>query len=174
MKIAVVSAPQRGETDRLISEAARRLAGEGARLAGIVKVQPGDADHETSSDTYVRVLPGGAKIRITQTLGSGSAGCRLDPVGITEAVAAVEASGPGAADLFLLNKFGPEEVEGRGFRTAIGDALEHDVLVLLGVGSASREAFDEFSGGMAEQLPTDLDAILDWCRAAMALAPEAP
>ncbi len=164
MKIAAVTAPQRGETDRLISETAARLASEGARLTGIVKVQPGDADYGDGQDTEVRVLPGGPAIRITQSLGPGSKGCRLDPGGIAAAVAAVEADGEAQADLFILNKFGPEEAAGRGFCAAIGMALERGVPVLVGVGGASREAFDSFAGGMADALPPSTDAILDWYR----------
>jgi hypothetical protein len=57
--------------------------------------------------------------------------------------------------------------------SAIGRAIESDIPVLVGVGKASLDAFGEFSGGLAQALPADLDKILDWCRAAAATQPDA-
>ncbi|WP_372884611.1 DUF2478 domain-containing protein [Shimia sp.] len=168
MKIGIVSAEGRGETDRLISETAAALVAAGARLSGIVKVldevQPEDSHH---CDMSVRVLPTERTIKITQTLGGESLGCRLNPTAIVEAVAAVASSAADDTELFVLNKFGPEEADGRGFRDAIANALERDVPVLVGVTPATRAAFDTFTAGMAETLPTETAEILHWCRAAM-------
>lgn len=168
MNIAFVSSPERGETDRLLAEAAERLLREDMRLAGIVKHMDHVARAENGCDMQVRVLPAGPIIQITQNLGQGSNACRLDPGALVEAVTRVEAGDLQEASLFILNKFGPEEATGRGFVSAIGRAIEHDVPVLVGVGKASLPAFREFSGGMAHALPAELDKILDWCRAAAA------
>lgn len=69
-------------------------------------------------------------------------------------------------DAFLLNKFGPEEAEGRGFRHAIADALEKGIPVLvgLGVGEATRRGFEAFVGDLAVALPADPDALLSFVR----------
>ena len=117
----------------------------------------------------VRVLPDGPDIRITQALGKGSTGCRLNPAGIAEAVAAVENSGIAGAGLFVLNKFGPQEAEGHGFCAAIGTALEHDIPVLVGVGKGSRAALEGFVDDLGEALPPESEAIYAWCKAAMGL-----
>ena len=169
MKIASISAPGRGETDRLITEAAAQLQQAGTRLNGIVKVLQDMPEGSHHCDMDVQVLPRGSTIRITQSLGEGSEGCRLNPEAIAQAVAAVEAAAQGPADLFILNKFGPEEAEGRGFRTAIATALEHGIPVLVGLGggAASRAAFKDFTAGLAETLEPDSDAIFAWCRAAL-------
>ncbi|WP_127114327.1 DUF2478 domain-containing protein [Shimia sediminis] len=168
MKIGIVSAEGRGETDRLISETASTLVAEGATLSGIVKVldevQPEGSHH---CDMSVRVLPGDETIRITQSLGDGSAGCRLNPTAITEAVAAVERGAAAQTDLFVLNKFGPVEAEGRGFRSAIAQALETGVPVLVGVTPGTRPAFDAFTADVGEVLAADKADILAWCRDAM-------
>lgn len=168
MKIAAISATGRGETDRLITITAERMLAEGARLSGIIKVLQEMPEGSHHCDMDVRVLPGEGTIRITQSLGDGSSGCRLNPVAITEAVAAVEGHAGQAADLFVLNKFGPEEAEGRGFRTAIGAALEQGIPVLVGVTGGNVKAFEDFAQGLAETLPSDEDAIVDWCRNAIA------
>ncbi len=168
MKLAVLSSRIQGQIDQLLSENADRLQAEGVRLAGVVKVLEENSADTHACDMHLRVLPDGPPICITQSLGSGSAGCRLSPGAITEAVAAVEQRSADAFDLFILNKFGPQEAEGRGFCAAIGSALEQDIPVLVGVGGACRDAFDTFADGMAEVLPPDCEAIHKWCVEAMA------
>jgi hypothetical protein len=168
MKLAVLSSDVQGEIDQLLSESAARLQAEGVRLVGVVKVLEETSADAHACDMHLRVLPDGPPILITQSLGSGSTGCRLNPSAITEAVAAVEQKSADAFDLFILNKFGPQETEGRGFCAAIGSALEQGIPVLVGVGRACRGAFDAFAGGMAEVLPPDCEAIHKWCVEAVA------
>jgi hypothetical protein len=168
MKLAVLSSGIQGEIDRLLSENADRLQAEGVRLAGVVKVLEESSADTHACDVHLRVLPDGPPIRITQSLGSGSTGCRLNSGAITEAVAAVEQRSADAFDLFILNKFGPLEAEGRGFCTAIGSALEQDIPVLVGVGGGCLDAFNSFAVGMAEALPPDGEAIHKWCVEAVA------
>ena len=168
MKLAVLSSGIQGEIDRLLFETADRLQAEGVRLAGVVKVLEENSADTHACATHLRVLPDGPPICITQSLGSGADGCRLNPSAITEAVAAVEQKSVDAFDLFILNKFGPQEAEGRGFCAAIGSALEQDIPVLVGVGRACRDAFDAFADGMAEALPPDCEAIHKWCVEALA------
>ena len=168
MKLAVLSSGVQGEIDQLLSEIADRLQADGVRLAGVVKVLAKNSADTDACDTHLRVLPDGPPICITQSLGSGSVGCRLNPSAITEAVATVEQKSVEAFDLFILNKFGQLEAEGRGFCAAIGSALEQDIPVLVGVGEACRDAFDAFADGMAEVLPPDCEATHKWCVEAMA------
>jgi Protein of unknown function (DUF2478) len=168
MKLAVLSSRIQGEIDRLLSENAARLQAGGAHLAGVVKVLEENPADAHACDMDLRVLPDGPQIRITQSLGSGATGCRLNPSAIAEAVAAVEQNSADASDLFILNKFGPQESEGHGFCAAIGAALEQDIPVLVGVGGSCRDAFDAFADGMAEVLPPDREAIHKWCVEAMA------
>lgn len=165
MRIAQVSSEMRGETDRLLTEVADQLQVGGKTLAGIVKDLGHTSAYDNGCDMKVRVMPEGPVIQITQNLGAGSDACRLDPGALATAVSIVESSSLDKADLFILNKFGPEEAVGRGFVSAIGKALEQGIPVLVGVGSS--EAFDTFAGGLAERLPADPDAIRDWCLAAM-------
>ncbi|PKP84445.1 MAG: 3-dehydroquinate dehydratase [Alphaproteobacteria bacterium HGW-Alphaproteobacteria-2] len=73
----------------------------------------------------------------------------------------------------ISQNLGRQEMEGRGFRPAIAEALGRGVPVLTGINDDNRAAFDAFVAGMAEALPPDFDAILDWVaavRAAVAAA----
>ncbi|MGB0866603.1 MAG: DUF2478 domain-containing protein [Granulosicoccaceae bacterium] len=164
MNIAYISSKTPGEIDRLLSTVAHTLQSQQKRLTGIVKAMDYTTSYDNGCDMEVNVLPDGPRIKITQSLGAGSDACRLNPVGIAEAVSAVETQPMQEADLFILNKFGPEEAAGRGFCNVIGQALEHQVPVLVGVGTASIPAFDTFSDGMAVQLAADESALLAWAQ----------
>ena len=165
MRLACICAPGRGETDRLLSETAAWLIQNGRAVSGVVKVL-GNADQgDHHCDMDLRVLPDGPEIRITQSLGEGAQGCRLDPAGIADAVAAVESAGTKKADLLIINKFGPQEAGGRGFCGAIAAALGDNVPVLVGVGPGTLDAFQAFADGMAETLPAEPNAIRAWALA---------
>lgn len=168
MKIACVSSGIQGETDRLLTDLSERLQAQGKTLTGIVREPAHDSRFENGCDMKVRVLPDGPIIQITQDLGKGSDACRLDPGAIATAVSRVEIGPLAGADLFVLNKFGPEEASGRGFCSVIGAALENGVPVLVGVSRANLHAFENFAGGLATSLPADIDTLLDWCQGAMA------
>lgn len=162
MRLASISAEGRGETDRLLSEAAAWLAANGTNVTGVVKVLGNAAVAAHHCDMDLRVLPDGPEIRITQSLGKDAQGCRLDPAGIAAAVALVEAAGTRGADLLIVNKFGPQEAEGRGFCAAIGAALADGVPVLVGLSGGTNAAFESFAGGLAETLPANAPAIRAW------------
>jgi uncharacterized protein DUF2478 len=162
MRLAFISAEGRGETDRLLSEAAAWLCENGQNVTGVVKVLGNEVPGDHHCDMDLRVLPAGPEIRITQRLGKGAQSCRLDPAGIESAVAAVEATGTQGANILIVNKFGPQEAEGRGFCAAIGAAMADDVPVLVGVSQGTRAAFESFAGGMAKPLPANARAIREW------------
>lgn len=167
MKIAYVTSYESGKTDRLLSDVAQMLLSQNKRLTGIVKVMNYEARHDNGCDMKVLVLPDGPEIKITQSLGAGSGACRLDPTAIAEAVSNVEMMPMQEADLFILNKFGPEEASGRGFCSMIGTALQHTVPILVGVGAASISSFETFAEGMAERLPDDEAALQSWVKQAI-------
>lgn len=161
MKIAYTMMPGRGDMDRLLSNLAERLAARGYRVRGVVQSnQERPGDHPCDMD--IKVLPDGPELRISQALGSGSRGCRLDPSILEKAAVAVEESLDLAADLLLINKFGKHEAQGRGLSQAIAKAVEMDVPVICGLNALNRHTFVDFTGGAATQLPPDLDAMVRW------------
>ncbi len=161
MHLAYVSTTDRGATDRLLSALAERLLQKGAKLAGVVQTNTECAD-SSKCDMDLRVLPDGETIRISQSLGTMSRGCRLDPAALEQAVGYVTASLSDAPQLLIINKFGKHEADGRGFRPVIAEALALDVPVLVGVNAMNQEKFIEFTGGEAEEMQADLDAIENW------------
>ncbi|WP_120636076.1 DUF2478 domain-containing protein [Ruegeria sp. EL01] len=168
MYLAYVTTTDRGATDRLLSAVAEHLLANGAHLAGVVQTNTECAD-DSKCDMDVRVLPDGETIRISQSLGTQSRGCRLDPAALEQAVGYVTASLKDAPQLLIINKFGKHEADGRGFRPVIAEALAQDVPVLVGVNGLNTEKFHEFTGGEAEQLVPDVQAIANWLNRVTAL-----
>jgi len=172
MNIACTMAPGRGDTDLLLYGLATRLTGQGLRVCGTVQINSERAD-AGPCDMDVKILPSGQVLRISQTLGRASRGCRLDPNALESAVGLVEAALANGADLLIVNKFGKHEAEGRGFRNVIAEAVARDIPVLVGLNGLNTPAFDTFTDGSATRVEADKDALWDWCVAAMqgALAP---
>jgi len=168
MQLAGVTGQGRGETDRLLAAVAEHLTQDGFRLAGALRpVSSGVGPGHCDSDLWL--LPDGPLMRITQDLGAGSTACRMDAGAFEKTVGlATSRLRAGGAELVMLNKFGLSEAEGRGFRALIAEALDRDVPVLTGVSATHRAAFEAFADGMAAQLAPEEDAILAWCRSAVA------
>lgn len=155
-----------GGADRCLADLADRLAVAGIAHAGAVQINTARHDGQPP-DMDLRLIGSGRILRISQTLGPGAAGCRLDAAALEEAVGLVGAALDRAAPrLLLLNRFGRQEAEGHGFRPLIGRALAGGVAVLTAVGADYSAAFDTFADGLGERLPADPARLIDWCRAA--------
>ena len=161
MKIAYTLAPGRGDTDLLLHGLSRRLLQHGIRATGVVQINA-ERDDAGPCDMDVKVLPDGPAIRISQSLGREARGCRLDPAALERAVGLVEARLAEGADCLIVNKFGKHEAEGRGFRTAIAEALSADIPVLVGLNRLNADAFVQFSGGLAVELAPNLEDLANW------------
>lgn len=169
MTLADTFAPGAGATDLLLAALARRLAARGLRLAGTVQVNV-DRGPDLPCHMDLTVLPEGRMFRISQALGRDSQGCRLDPGALESAAGLALAQLDAKTDAVLVNKFGKQEAEGRGLRDLIARALELDVPVIVGVADGARTAWQEFTGGLSQTLPPDVDALADWVLAQRATA----
>lgn len=164
--LGYVNIQGRGKIDDLLCELAKDLADGGLRVAGAVQRNvPDQAD--ASCDMDLIILTGTRTIRISQSLGAHASGCRLDPQALEDAVGEVEASlnAHSPPDLLIVNKFGRQEAEGRGFRTAISAALVRDIPTLIGVRDGYLAELENWAGDMAQ--PVAADQLTDWCRCAI-------
>lgn len=165
--LGFVRASERGEADAVLARCAEMLALSGVALAGVVQRNL-EVDPDRPCHMDLHVLGNDRVIRISQTLGALSQGCRLntaaleEAVGLTEAALACLVAGAPGPRLVILNKFGKQEAEGRGFRPLIAQAMAGGVPVLTSVNSANLSAFHDFADGLAEALPPDPALILHW------------
>mgnify|MGYP001157628142 FL=1 len=163
MQLAYVSAPGRGTTDALLADAVARIRALGIVPAGTVQTNPPCKGRE-KCDMDIHVLPDGPVLRISQDLGVHARGCRLNSDALETAVAEAARRLEGA-HLLIVNKFGKQEAEGRGFVPVIAAALDRGLPVLVGVNALNMPAFDAFAGGLATELSADPAAIADWVAA---------
>ena len=160
MRIAYTIAPGRGDTDLLLAGIAQSLEAKGFRTCGTVQINS-SCDGDGPCDMDVKVLPEGPVIRISQSLGKGARGCRLDAGALESSIALSEAQ-LAKADVLIVNKFGKQEASGRGFRGLIGDALASDLPVLVGLNTLNKDAFLEFTCDEAVALKADSATLMDW------------
>ncbi|MBS0563345.1 MAG: DUF2478 domain-containing protein [Proteobacteria bacterium] len=163
MKLGFVRLEGPGATDAFLSAMAGHLSSCGFRLAGTVQINT-DRECGHLCDMDLLLLPDGPEVRISQNLGTGSTGCRLDAGALEQAVAIARAR-LGNADLLIVNKFGKHEAEGRGFRELIAEALAAGLPVLIGVNPQNFAAFQDFCGGAAVPLPAEPGTIAGWLAA---------
>lgn len=164
MKIGYVMSPGRGDLDLVLKRFAGHLMAHGVDVVGVVQTNT-DCGDETACDMDVEVLPEGPVLRISQDLGPGSRGCRLDPDALEQAVGLVAGRIGPETRLLIVNKFGKQEAEGRGFREVIGAALADGIPVLVGLNGLNKPAFEAYAGEMGEPVAPDLAALEDWFRA---------
>jgi len=165
MQIAYTMAPGRGDTDLLLFRLSETLAARGLTICGAVQINTDRV--EGFCDMEVNVLPGGPRLRISQDLGLASKGCRLDPAVLETAVGLVSSRLNKDVDVLIINKFGKHEAEGRGFRTAIAEAIGLGLPVLVGVNARNLTAFLEFVGSDAVFVVPSETALTQWCEDAV-------
>lgn len=166
-QIAYTMSPGRGATDRLLWALGETLLTGGWCVCGVVQVNS-DCGPDRPCDMDVKVLPDGPLLRISQSLGPGARGCRLDAGALETAVATVARSLEAGADVLLVNKFGKHEAEGRGFRPLIAEALARDVPVIVGVNALNLPALEDFAGGLAMEVAPDPVKLSAWIAEAKA------
>lgn len=160
--LGYVNISGRGKTDDLLFTLAQDLMPRGVRVAGAVQRNVPDKT-DTICAMDLQILTGQRTIRISQPLGAHAKGCRLDPQALADAVGEVEASLTTTTppDLLIINKFGTQEADGGGFRSAISAALLRDIPTVIGVPDSTLAAFQDWAGDMAR--PVTADEIHDWC-----------
>lgn len=151
----------RGTTNTVLVDLSERLIREGFRVTGLIQSRaPKAGDHPCDMD--LKCLPDGPSFAIAQHLGSGSRGCRMDVDSLEMAVASVAAEIEKGADLLIVNKFGAQEAQGRGFCPVIARALELGTPVLTVVNPLNLAAFVDFAGGMAVEVKPQVDGLAHW------------
>lgn len=167
MQIGYLNLPGRGATDAFLAQVVARLRQSGVALAGTVQTNI-DRSKTHPCDMDLQVLPDGPTYRISQELGAGSRGCRLNGGVLEEAVMQASLRLEGASVL-IVNKFGKLEAEGRGFVPLIVRAMDQGIPVLAGVNGLNLPSLLAFADGLATRLPEDPVQVAAWATMAPAL-----
>lgn len=162
MHLAFIHAKRPGSVDTTLREVVAILTHQGYRLVGVVQEPMGDADRHRCDMDLIEIVSG-QRLAISQNLGTGSKGCRLDPNAIETVATQVEVDLEASlVDLLIINRFGKLEATGRGFCPVIALALQRGIPVLVGVNDLNRPAFEVFAEGLAAELPDQSSAIQTW------------
>lgn len=159
--IGYILATGKSGGDLLLHGVAEKLIERGVRPCGVVQTNT-PADCRENCDMDVMVLPEGPVFRISQNLGLGSKGCRLDPAALEASVGLVATQLHNDVDVLMINKFGKQEAAGHGFRDVIAQAMVQGIPVLVGLNAMNRAAFEAFVGPYADELAADEAVLLDW------------
>ena len=107
----------------------------------------------------VLLLPDRAPHLIAQPLGRYARGCRIDPGALKDRVAEIAMRLRRGADLVVLNKFGKQEAQGRGFHSLIAEALNMRTPVIVRLNPINGRPFADFACGLAVKLPPRRDTL---------------
>ncbi len=166
MAISYVLAPGSGDTDLLLARLAQHLLQRGIRVCGTVQVNT-ENPNAGRCDMDVQVLPDGPVVRISQSLGRSSRGCRLDSAALEAAVGYVKARLNRGSQMLIVNKFGKQEASGGGFREVIADAVASGIPVIVGLNRLNKPEFEGFVGDMAVQVPATDTGLRNWAMSAL-------
>lgn len=160
--IAAVHFSESDGIDTLLETIVRTIQKRGCKVAGYLQREVPDGAGCCPA-TFLEDVSSGERMRITQALGSGSRGCRLDPQELAVASGRLLCSIGPEIDLIVLNRFGKGESEGHGFRAVIEKAMDEGIPVLTAVRPAYLEAWDAFGEGVVKTLQPDIEQLLQWC-----------
>lgn len=148
---------------QLMRDIAARLEATGVPVRGTIQTNARADD--CHCDMTLNILgDDGPDVVISQNLGPSSTGCRLDAGALEQAAQRVLNTLP-RARLVVLNKYGKQEILGRGMVAVIAEALDRDLPVLISVAPQQRDAFLSFAGDLAVQLTPDQAE--SWCLTAV-------
>lgn len=147
--------------DAILRAAADRFRQRNRDVLGYLQVEIADPAN-CCPETLLERIDDGRSIRISQALGSGARGCRLDPETLVSVCASMLAEIERRPDLVIINRFGKAESEGGGLRPVFVRAAELGIPVLTALKDGHRDAWSDFAGSMGRLLAPDMKAIDSW------------
>jgi hypothetical protein len=162
VRLAAIGYQTGFKIDDFLRRVVDRLRADHVSLGGALQENTGGGEGLCSAMTLVD-LASQRRFTISQDLGPESAGCRLDTHGLSEIGVLLDRTLDQNIELLLLNRFGTAEAEGGGLRSVFVRAIDAGIPILTAVRPPYLDAWAEFHGGLAVDLPSDLDRVLAWC-----------
>ncbi|MDO6443189.1 DUF2478 domain-containing protein [Marinobacter sp. 2_MG-2023] len=147
--------------DALLHTVAANLNGRGDRVAGLAMALNGQGLRR--KPMALQDLETGREYSIAQNLGKESQSCCLDPYGLAEATGVLRALLKQPPQLAIVNRFGQQEISGKGCRAEFLQLLDAGIPVLTVVKRKFLQQWHEFSGGEAVDLPFSEVVVQQWC-----------
>ena len=159
-EIAALVYSGRDRPDLILCAFAKILAHAGRRVCGLVQLRDRSRDRWPCK---VMVLDTWQMVDVSRPRDAAEdIHCRLDARWLDRMGVKATASIRHGVDAVIVNRFGPLEVAGRGFRNAIQAASETETPLVIAVPEFEFERWTRFSGGMGIRLDCTLDSIPGW------------
>lgn len=149
-----------GEGDDLLAALLAECRQQGWRVRGLVTQQ--GKDPQGGLPMQLRDLHTDEVFVISQNLGRNSRGCTLDMGALAEAGQVLRHALNEHPDLVFINRFGYGETQGRGLCDEFSQLISAGIPVLTLVSEKYLEGWHAFSAGMAQTLPLEREAIVQW------------
>jgi nucleoside-triphosphatase THEP1 len=134
---------------------------QGIRVAGLAMVL--DAQGLRRKPMALQDIETGTEYCIAQNLGKESQSCCLDPSGLADATSVLRGALNNPPRLAIVNRFGQQEIDGKGCRAEFVQLLDAGIPVLTVVKRKFLEQWHEFGGGEAVDLTFSEAAVQQWC-----------
>lgn len=162
-KLAAIVYRPYHDVDTLLATFASDVICHGYRVGGVVQENIKGRCDTCQSMRLIDLMTGRA-IAISQELGNGAEGCRLNPAGLAEAAVVVSGAVAANVELVVVNKFGKQEFAGGGLRAGIADAVMAGVPLVTAVPERNLDAWLEFTGSHGITLLCEQNYIDAWWR----------
>lgn len=152
-----------GNTDinLLLENVVQKMQADNFRVQGYLQKEIMKPDR-CQCDTYLENLANGAKLQISQDLGNGAKGCKLDNSMLVQLSEIALKDLDEIPELLIVNRFGRSEAEGHGFRQVIEKAFGLGIPILTAVKDLYLEDWRKFSGELGLELAADESEIITW------------
>lgn len=157
---AILQPPVHSRADEVLLRFVQELQTQGHTVRGLVQLERA----APRDPVILHDLATGRRFTISQSLGAGSTACNLNPHMLAEASAVLRtalAETPPPA-LLTLNRFGPQEAEGRGLRQELADAAVRGIPLLTILNPRWLPHWRQFSDGQSCELIPTLEALRQW------------
>jgi len=149
---------QHEDPDGILFAFAADLAARGYRAVGLVQ----RGHHHLDAGLSALLLHTGEELQLLQDIATCPAGSRLDTGRLRDAGARMEHAIDRGADVMIVNRFGRQELEGRGLCSMIERAAVKDIPVIIAVPVHRFAGWIRYVDGMCVKLRCDRNALDEW------------
>jgi nucleoside-triphosphatase THEP1 len=147
--------------DALLHSLANYYNRKGLRVAGLAMAL--NEQGLRREPMAVQDVETGTEYSIAQNLGKESQSCCLDPSGLADATGVLRAALNNPPRLAIVNRFGQQEIDGKGCRAEFVQLLDAGIPVLTVVKRKFLKQWREFNGGTATDLAISESEAKEWC-----------
>lgn len=151
------------DVNALLESVVEKMRAEKMQIQGYLQKEIMMPDR-CKCDTYLENLTDGSRLKISQDLGNGAKGCKLDNNMLVQLSKIAMNDLDKMPDLLIVNRFGRSEAEGNGFRQVIEKAFGLGIPILTAVKDMYLEDWRLFSGELGTEIDlnsNDIDIWLD-------------